>query len=119
MHFALPTKDHRSSPLRSTTAVSRTYLRNILRRPMSLLIGIVVILFLYLGLSRRDGGVRYGNPPGVVVTVIDRANYSQDHLDRVIENRKEYAKLHGMLKRASREYLQWGLTAMPRLQCLH
>ncbi|RPA87024.1 hypothetical protein BJ508DRAFT_320922 [Ascobolus immersus RN42] len=98
MHFALPNKDHRSSPLRATSAVSqmsRTYLRNILRRPVGVLIGVVVLLFLYLGLSSSGGEVKYGNPPAVLVTVIDRANYSEDYLNRVIADRKDYAKRHG------------------------
>jgi mannan polymerase II complex MNN11 subunit len=73
---------------------------------MGLLIAIVVLLFLYMGLSSSDSEVKYGNPPAVLVTVIDRANYSVDHLNRVIEDRKDYARRHGTLSPPTK-YIEW------------
>ncbi|KAF8471984.1 galactosyl transferase [Kalaharituber pfeilii] len=65
MQFAVPTRNHRSSPF-LFSSVSRQFIRR--RRPLYLV---------------------------VLVTVLDRKKYSAEYLEKVIENRKEYAEAHG------------------------
>jgi len=37
-----------------------------------------------------------GTPHVVVVTVLDKENYSKEYISNIIENRQEYAAKHGM-----------------------
>lgn len=92
MHFALPTRNHRSSPFLAASSVPRAYFSR--RRPIYALIALVVILILVFG--RSSGPSRpSGAPDTVIVLLIDRKQHSGEHVERVIENRRTYAEAHG------------------------
>ncbi|RPB28068.1 hypothetical protein L211DRAFT_855693 [Terfezia boudieri ATCC MYA-4762] len=105
MQFAVPTRNHRSSPF-MFSSVSRQLSRR--RRPLYLVLGLLAILFVALKLwGSGHGLMRPGDAPEVVlVTVLDRKKYSEEYLAKVIENRKEYATAHGygLFIRDSTEY---------------
>lgn len=93
MHFALPTRGNtRSSPFLSNT-VSRRY--PILRKPLVALVIVIVILFILVRSFSGDGNT--DAPDAVLVLVLNRTEHSPDYVAKIIENREEYAKAHGML----------------------
>jgi len=95
MQFAVPTRNHRSSPF-MFSSVSRQLSRQ--RRPLYFILGLLVTLFVLVKLWGSGRGLmRPGDAPEVVlVTVLDRKKHSEAYLEKVIENRKEYAAAHGM-----------------------
>ncbi|KAI5791646.1 galactosyl transferase GMA12/MNN10 family-domain-containing protein [Peziza echinospora] len=93
MQFAVPTRNHRSSP-QLFSSVSRQFNRR--RRPIYIFFGLLTFLFLLLKVWGSDGIIRPGDAPKiVVVTVLDRQRYSEEHIAKVMENRREYAEAHG------------------------
>jgi len=95
MHFALPTRgNHRSSPF-LTTSASRSYIPRGLHRPLSLLAAFLVAVFVLLRMQSGDGKPADA-PRTVMVLVLNRTDHSNEHINRIVENRQEYAKAHGM-----------------------
>lgn len=91
MHFALPTRNHRSSPFLAAS-VPRSYFSR--RKPVYALIVLVVLLILLFG--RNSGPGRPADAPDtVLVLLVDKLEYSEEHIDKVIENRRSYAAAHG------------------------
>lgn len=92
MHFALPTRNHRSSPFLAAS-VPRSYFSR--RKPVYALIVLVVVLILLFG--RSSGPGRPADAPDtVLVLLVDKVEYSEEHIQKVIENRKSYAAAHGI-----------------------
>lgn len=91
MHFALPTRSHRSSPFLAASA-PRSYFSR--RKPVYALVVLVVVLILLFG--RSSGPTRPANAPDtVLVLLVNRTGYSAEHVERVTENRRAYAEAHG------------------------
>ncbi|KAL7270004.1 putative alpha-1,6-mannosyltransferase mnn11 [Rhizina undulata] len=90
MHFALPRRNHPSSPFLASS--SRSYLSPSRRRPWVFLLVFVLGIYFLRGLF--SGGRRSGQPEAVLVLLLNRTATSTHYLDRVIENRREYAKAH-------------------------
>ena len=109
MHFALPPRKT-SNPAPYLPRQSRRPILPTLRRTRLKLIalaGLAFVALIYLltrGSSRSSGHggkpdrIPSGNPPAVLVTVLDEGKYSKGYLEMVKENRKEYAERHGMLR---------------------
>ena len=99
MHFAYPPRKSSNPPpyLRAAKlpGIRRSRLRVIA------LAGLAFLALLYLltrGGSRHGGGKSHtpsGNPPVVLVTVLDEAKFKKDYLDTIKENRIQYAQRHG------------------------
>ncbi|KAL0635347.1 putative alpha-1,6-mannosyltransferase mnn11 [Maublancomyces gigas] len=91
MHFALPTRSHRSSPFLAAS-VPRSYFSR--RKPVYALIVLVVLLILLFG--RSSGPTRPADAPDtVLVLLVNRTGHSAEHVERVTENRRSYAEAHG------------------------
>jgi mannan polymerase II complex MNN11 subunit len=71
---------------------------------------VIIVLFTFLFgiflLSRRRGGPDpyhehepTGNPPVVIVTVVDPSKFSGSYIKSIKENREQYARKHGTEKR--------------------
>lgn len=100
MHFAYPPRKS-SNPPPFLPRASRlpTFGRN--RLKLIALGGLAFIIILYLF---NRGGTRHGyptprppsgNPPVVILTVMDETKYPKQYLDIVKENRVAYAEKHG------------------------
>lgn len=95
MHFALPTRgNNRSSPF-LTTSAPRSYIPPALRRrPLYALVALVV--FVIVCMRSWSGNARPSDAPKtVMVLVLNRTAFSTEHINRVVQNREEYAKAHG------------------------
>jgi mannan polymerase II complex MNN11 subunit len=107
MHFAYPPRKTsnprpylpRSSRLPGLPGLRRT------RFKIIALAGLAFFALIYLVTrpsSSRHGAPAQrtpsGNPPAVVVTVLDEKKYSKEYLEMVRENRVQYAEKHGMLQ---------------------
>ncbi|KAF8534398.1 galactosyl transferase GMA12/MNN10 family-domain-containing protein [Trichophaea hybrida] len=103
MHFALPTRgNHRSSPF-LTNSVSRSYIPA--RRPLYAIIVFVIMVFVLL--RSLSGGERPADAPHtVMVLVLNRTSHSTDYINKIVENRQEYAKAHGygLFKKEASDY---------------
>lgn len=98
MQFAVPNRYHRPSPF-ILSSVPRQLTRR--RRFLYLIVGLLCAFFIFGKLWGGRGAPGFMRPRGVpevvLVTVLDQQKYSTAYLDKVIENRKEYAEAHGML----------------------
>lgn len=99
MQFALPPRKTSRPPIYSRS--SPTVLR---RRQLKsfAIIGCIVVSALFLifhlfssGSSSVDTPVANG-PPVVIVTVLDTDFFSNTYIQRIKQNREDYAKRHGM-----------------------
>jgi mannan polymerase II complex MNN11 subunit len=101
MQFAYsPRKNSDPPPFKPRSATS-PLLRGIRLRTVFLIgLGIVLVLVLLSRSGIKDGGERIpsGKPPVVIVTVIDQT-YDTTYIERVKENREQYAALYGKLLR--------------------
>ncbi|KAJ0169083.1 putative alpha-1,2-galactosyltransferase C8D2.17 [Colletotrichum tanaceti] len=99
MHFAYPPrKSSNPPPFRAKTSRIPTLLRR--SRLKAIAAGALVFLgFLYLlsAVFKSPSGPRapLGEPPVVIVTVLDEENYSDNYLASIRANRDQYAQLHG------------------------
>ncbi|KAK1596126.1 galactosyl transferase GMA12/MNN10 family protein [Colletotrichum navitas] len=99
MHFAYPPrKSSNPPPFRPRTS----RIPPLVRRSRLKVIAAVALMFLgfiYLlaGFLRSPSGPHLpsGEPPVVIVTVLDEDNYSKSYLSGIRDNRKQYAQLHG------------------------
>ncbi|KAI5800018.1 galactosyl transferase GMA12/MNN10 family-domain-containing protein [Geopyxis carbonaria] len=94
MHFALPTRGNsRSSPFLNNS-VSRKY--PIFRKPIYAIVLVVVIIFLLVRTFTGDS-IPADAPHTVLVLVLNRTSTTatDSYIDKVIENRQEYARAHG------------------------
>lgn len=103
MHFAYPPrKSSDPPPFRPRSAHHLPLLRRI--RIRTLLLAFLTFIggcYLLFGLWSRQADpyrehVPSGNPPVVIVTVVDGARYSANYMKTIEENRKSYAEKHGM-----------------------
>lgn len=102
MHFAYPPrKSSNPPPFRAAgsgfAVPRRARLRTI---ALGLLAFIAIVYLLFWPSQKNPYHERQpsGNPPVVMVTVLDHRHYSKEYLDTVKENRQLYAKTHGKLK---------------------
>ncbi|KAL2021540.1 hypothetical protein VTK56DRAFT_7039 [Thermocarpiscus australiensis] len=101
MHFAYPPRKTSNPPPYLPRSSRLPGLRRTRLKLISLA-GLAFLAFIYL-VARRDGGrhgapARHapsGNPPVVLVTVLDQAKHSRAYLETVKENRIQYAEKHG------------------------
>jgi mannan polymerase II complex MNN11 subunit len=102
MHFALPPRKTSQPPPYVPRASRLSGLRRS-RLKVVALAGLFFLTLLYL-VTRPSGSrnavpvprVPKGNPPVVLVTVLDVTKYSKAYLETVKENRMQYAEKHGM-----------------------
>lgn len=101
MHFAYPPRKS-SNPPPFKARSSR--IPPVLRRSRLKVIAagaLVFFGFIYLlsGAFKSPSGPRppSGDPPAVIVTVLDEDNFSNKYLASIRDNRKQYAQLHGRL----------------------
>jgi mannan polymerase II complex MNN11 subunit len=62
--------------------------------------GFVVLILLLRKILGGDGRPA-GAPNTVMVVVVNRTGHQPDYIDKVIENRREYAQAHGTWKEGS------------------
>lgn len=99
MHFAYPPRKSSDPPPFRPRSSRVPFLRR--SRLRTVIIGLLALLGLFYVLSGSSEDQKYyehvpsGNPPVVIVTVVDPTSYSSTYLQTIQENRQSYAKLHG------------------------
>lgn len=109
MHFALPPRKTSQPPPYLPRSTRLPGLRRS-RLKLIALAGLAFLAFIYL-VTRPSSSAHHaparrapkGNPPVVVVTVLDYSKYSNAYLQTVKENREQYAKKHGTSAADTRE----------------
>ncbi|KAF5630538.1 alpha-1 2-galactosyltransferase [Fusarium sp. NRRL 52700] len=109
MHFAYPPrKNSNPPPFKQRSSQIPPILRRIRKRTALLLllgvIGFIIFLFGLKGETPYREHVPSGNPPVVVVTVLDDTQYNDVYLESIRHNREQYASRNGyeaMIVRAS------------------
>lgn len=104
MHFAYPSRKNSTPP---HFVPRSTQWPNLRRRRLKViaLAGLLFVAFVYFVVRPGRGHaalkeyVPSGNPPTVLVTVLDESHYSKPYLDEIRENRIQYAARHGMQSR--------------------
>ncbi|KAI6250269.1 alpha-1,2-galactosyltransferase [Erysiphe necator] len=96
MHLALPKKKISVIP----TYNSRPPQQPILRRKRIQVIAVStfaigILIFIFSLIRNSSNGIRFGNPPVVIVTVFDYENYNNIYIEDLKRNRINYAKKHG------------------------
>ncbi|PWW77568.1 Glycosyltransferase Family 34 protein [Tuber magnatum] len=91
MHFALPGRNHRSSPF-PPGSVPRAYFCR--RRPLYAVVFLAILLLIAFARNSGDGKPA-GAPDTVMILLADRIGHSTSYINKVIDNRKEYAEVHG------------------------
>jgi len=101
MHFALPPRKTSQPPPYLPRSTRLPGLRRS-RLKVIALAGLAFLALLYLVTRPSSSGhhapakrVPKGNPPVVVVTVLDYSKYSNAYLQTVRDNRIQYAQKHG------------------------
>ncbi|KFA79722.1 hypothetical protein S40288_00686 [Stachybotrys chartarum IBT 40288] len=99
MHFAYPPRKS-SNPLPFRPRSSKySFLRRTRLRSILGIIGLCLFVLYFLTRPSRSAPYREhvpaGNPPVVIVTVIDPTTYKNEYLDTIKENRELYAARHG------------------------
>jgi len=100
MHFALPSRNvlpQTPGVLRPSKAL--LVQRNRWAQITTTVFGLAVLALLLYGIFGRgdtDETIPVGTPPVVLVTVIDHS-WESNHIEMVMENRREYAALHSKL----------------------
>lgn len=99
MHFAYPPrKDSNPPPFRPRTSKVPLLRPSRLRTILLLVLTIVGFLWLLSG-PRKEPPYREhvpsGNPPVVILTVVDPTKYSDEYLKTITDNREQYAAKHG------------------------
>lgn len=99
MHFALPPRKTSQPPPYLPRASRLPGLRRS-RLKLIALGGLLFLALIYLATrpGSRGAAVRApkGDPPVVLVTVLDASKYSGVYLESVKQNRLQYAQKHGM-----------------------
>lgn len=99
MHFAYPPrKSSDPPPFRPRSSKVPLLRKARLRTVVLLLLALLGGLYLLSGSRRPDPyheHVPSGNPPVVIVTVVDPTIYSETYLKTIRENREQYAAKHG------------------------
>ena len=101
MHFAYPPRKNSNPPPFHPSAASKLPLLRPTRSRtlILLLLGAVFVLYLLLGRAAVNDGYSErepaGNPPAVIVTVVDPRTQNSAYLETIRENREQYAALHG------------------------
>ncbi|CUS09554.1 unnamed protein product [Tuber aestivum] len=91
MHFALPGRNHRSSPF-PAGSVPRAYFGR--KRPLCAVVFLAILLL--IAFSRNSGDRRpEGAPHTVMILLTNKTGHSTSYINKVVENRKEYAETHG------------------------
>ncbi|KAG0638908.1 galactosyl transferase GMA12/MNN10 family-domain-containing protein [Tuber brumale] len=91
MHFALPARNHRSSPFPASSVPRVCFSR---KRPLYAVVFLAVLLLIAFVRNSGDGRPA-GAPNMVMILLTDKIGYSTSYVDKIIENRKEYAEAHG------------------------
>lgn len=99
MHFAYPPrKSSDPPPFRPRSSRVPLLRRSQLKKVVLGIFALLGLFWLFSGSS--DEATYYehvpsGNPPVVIVTVVDPTSYSNTYLKTIQDNRKSYAELHG------------------------
>ncbi|KAF5565172.1 alpha-1,2-galactosyltransferase [Fusarium napiforme] len=109
MHFAYPPrKNSNPPPFKQRSSQIPPILRRIRKRTaLLLLLGAIGFIFFLFGLKGETPyreHVPSGNPPVVVVTLLDSTQYNEAYLESIRHNREQYASRNGyeaMIVRAS------------------
>jgi hypothetical protein len=101
MHFAYPPrKNSHPPPFRPRSSklplIRRTRINAILLIFVTFLVGLFFFTRSWGGSSAYQEHQPSGNPPVVIVTLLDEGVYNGGYLSTVKENRKHYAAQHGM-----------------------
>ncbi|KAE8352379.1 galactosyl transferase GMA12/MNN10 family-domain-containing protein [Aspergillus coremiiformis] len=98
MQFALPPRRNLDAPLHGRSSRLSLQRRKQLKAAAILGFALLVIYFLLSQLFYSSTGTPAapaGTPSLVIVTVLDRARWSRDYIQRITKNRDDYAKRHG------------------------
>ncbi|KAF5666153.1 alpha-1,2-galactosyltransferase [Fusarium denticulatum] len=100
MHFAYPPrKNSNPPPFKQRSSQIPPILRRIRKRTaLLLLLGAIGLIFFLFGLKGETPyreHVPSGNPPVVVVTVLDTTQYNEAYLESIRHNREQYASRNG------------------------
>lgn len=117
MHFALPPRKTSHPPPYARPYRSSTIRRRQLQKGAILASAAILIIYLLTRLlSSSPGRPPAGVPEVVIVTVLDRARMSEAYIDKIMENRDDYAARHGKADTPtifSRARKQYKLTSAP------
>lgn len=101
MHFAYPPR--KSSNPQPYLPRGASKLPTLRRSRLKVIALVGLAFFALIWLITRAGGSRgvsrrqpTGNPPAVIVTVIDEKKYSKGYIQNIKENRIQYAEKHGL-----------------------
>ncbi|KAH7319656.1 glycosyltransferase family 34 protein [Stachybotrys elegans] len=99
MHYAYPPrKSSNPPPFRPRSSKSPLLRRNRLKTIVGVLAGFVVLLYLLTRSGKPAPYQEYvpsGNPPVVIVTVVDSTKFNNVYLGTIKQNRELYAARHG------------------------
>ena len=97
MQFALPPK--RNPPLPYARSPRTSLQRRIQLKTVAIIaFAVLSVLFLLSHLfasSTTSSTIPAGTASVVIVTVLDRAQLDHDYLQKIVNNREDYAKRHG------------------------
>jgi hypothetical protein len=97
MHLAMPARKSSNPPPYATRSPRFPMLRR--SRVQAIVLCACAVGAVIFILSQVLGGgserIPSGTPPVVIVTVLDPESYNKDYINKIKENRIEYAKKHG------------------------
>lgn len=101
MHFAYPPrKSSNPPPFRprssNTPLLRRRSVKTVALIALAVIAAFWLLLKLFSNAPVDEPKRPSGDPPVVLVTVVDEAAYGRQHTNSVRENRERYASLHGM-----------------------
>lgn len=98
MHFALPPRKSSNPPLYTRTSRSSSFWRERLKLGAILAFAALVIIFFAIRLfsTHSTDQMPLGTPEAIIVTLLD-PELGKEYVDKIRENRQDYADRHGML----------------------
>lgn len=104
MQFAVPPKKSFAAPPYARSSPISYQRRKQLKAVAILSVALIAVFFLLSQLFYASTGTAaapIGTTDVVIVTVLDRASYSDTYLQKIIKNREDYAERHGKSYRAA------------------
>ncbi len=98
MQFAVPPKKSFAAPPYACSSLLTYHRRKQLKAVAILSAALIAVFFLLSQLfypSTGTAATPIGTAGVVIVTVLDRASYSDTYLQKIIKNREDYAERHG------------------------
>ncbi|KAI9804796.1 MAG: hypothetical protein M1825_001164 [Sarcosagium campestre] len=95
MHFAFPPRKTSHPPPYANRSSRNPLLRRSQLQLAAFVAGVILIIIYIFARSSGSARIPSGTPPVVIVTPFDDHAHSKEHINRVKDNRLDYAKRHG------------------------